>query len=118
VPEVHGRSLRLACWSPVRPGGGRLIGVVAEQVAWLAIECAAELGESAEADGPGAAVLKYRQVDDGHADAVRKLGERQLPLCEQGVEAYRDRRRLVMTVAGAVVGVVPHMVAWISASMA
>ena len=45
------------------PGGstrgpsGWLIGVVAQQVAWLAIECAAEPGESAEADGPGAAVL-------------------------------------------------------------
>src|SRR5207247_8944237 len=76
-------------------------------------------GQSAEADGPGAAILEYGQVDDGHADAVRQLGERHLPLAEQCVEAYRDRRRLVLAVGrAAVVGMVPHIVAWISASMA
>src|SRR5262249_59691237 len=96
-----------------------LIGVVAQQVAWLAIEGAAEPGQGAEADGPGPAVLEHGQVDDGHADAVRQLGQRHVPLAEQRVEAYRDRRRLVLAVGPvAVVGVIPHIVAWISASMA
>ena len=47
------------------------MGVVAQQVAWLAIKCAAEPCECAEPDGSGAAILKDGQVDGGHADAVR-----------------------------------------------
>src|SRR5215469_11816973 len=67
----RGRHRVLACRAPTRR-------LVEEQVARLAFECLAELGQRAEPDGPGAAILQYGQVHDRDADPLRQLRQRHL----------------------------------------
>src|SRR6478735_5886306 len=70
-----------------------LIGLPAQQVARLAIECFAEGGERREAHCLCAAVLEYRQVRGRDPYAVRELADGHLPPAHHPVDADGDRHK-------------------------
>src|SRR5215472_1781197 len=85
------RLLSLHADAPPRLAAPIHSGLVSQQVPGLAAEHLAQRRERAESDGPGPAVLEYRQVHDRDAYSVRQFRQRHCALAEQFVETDSDR---------------------------
>jgi hypothetical protein len=82
-----GRSDRpLAAWQRAL----RVLGVVAEEITWLAVQGLTDAGESREADCLCAPVLQDGQVDVGDSNALSQFSESHAPVGEKPIEVDFD----------------------------